>query len=50
MPSSKEMQSARKDIFQTLNEVWKCCRDGYIWQANRIHAKRGKMNVRRCED
>lgn len=23
---------------------------GYIWQANRIHAKRGKMRGRRCED
>lgn len=52
MPSSKgiEMRSEGKDIFQTLNWVWKCCKDGYIWQANRTHAKRGKMRMRRCED
>ena len=52
MPSSKgiEMQSEGKDIFQTLNWGWNCCKDGYIWQANRTHAKRGKMSIRRCED
>ena len=52
LPSSKgkEMQSEGKDIFQTLNWVWKCCKDGYIWQADRTHAKRGKMSMRRCED
>lgn len=36
-----EMQSER-DLFQTLNWGWNCCKDGYIWQANRTHAKEAK--------